>query len=262
MADVWDPVQYLRFADARLQPALDLLARIALPDAREIYDLGCGTGNVTRLLRQRWPDARITGVDQSASMLAHSAADAAQLHWVRHDLATWQPPMAADLLFSNAALHWIPQHEELLPRLVSYLAPGGVLAIQMPRNFAAPSHVLIGESARAGAWASRLEPLLRASPVESPSWYYQLLESRVQDLTLWETEYLQALRGPDPVKEWVKGSWLKPLLDALEEPDRALFEAEYARRLRLAYPTLPSGVTLFPFRRLFLIARRGPERLP
>jgi trans-aconitate 2-methyltransferase len=256
MAAVWDPEQYLKFADARLQPALDLLARIALPDAREIYDLGCGTGNVTSLLRQRWPDARITGVDNSASMLGQGAVDAPNLRWVQHDLASWQPPAPADLLFSNAALHWIARHEALLPRLVSYLAPGGVLAIQMPRNFDAPSHTLIGESARAGPWAAQLQPLLRESPVQAPSWYYRLLEPLVERLALWETEYLQVLRGPDPVKEWVKGTWLKPLLDALDETDRGPFEADYARRLRVAYPALPGGVTLFPFRRLFLIARQ------
>jgi trans-aconitate 2-methyltransferase len=258
MAAAWDPEQYLKFADARLQPALDLLARITLPGARDIYDLGCGTGSVTLLLRQRWPEARITGVDNSASMLGQGAVDAPNLRWVRHDLATWQPPAPADLLFSNAALHWIPGHEALLPRLVSYLAPGGVLAIQMPRNFAAPSHMLIGESARAGPWAAQLQPLLRRAPVEEPSWYYGLLEPLVERLALWETEYLQVLRGADPVKEWVKGTWLKPLLDALAEPDRGLFEADYARRLRLAYPALTSGVTLFPFRRLFLIACQRP----
>jgi len=116
--------------------------------------------------------------------------------------------------------------------------------------------LLITEVARAGPWASRLEPLLRPPPVESPSYYYRLLEPLVQALTIWDTEYLQALTGPDPVKEWVKGSWLKPLLDALEAPDRALFEAEYARRLRIAYPVQSNGVTLFPFRRLFLIAQQ------
>ena len=139
---------------------------------------------------------------------------------------------------------------------MSFLASGGVLAIQMPRNFSAPSHTLIAESVRAGRWRDRLEPLLRPAPVESPSWYYNLLESPALEVAVWETEYLQVLRGADPVKDWVKGTWLKPLLDALDGPDRADFEADYARRLRVAYPAQPSGVTLFPFRRLFLTACR------
>jgi trans-aconitate 2-methyltransferase len=256
MTQGWDPGQYLKFADARLQPALDLLARIALASPREIYDLGCGTGNVTLCLQQRWPEARITGVDNSASMLREAAAAAPQLHWVQHELASWHPRTAADLIYSNAALHWIARHEQLLPRLVYYLTPGGVLAVQMPRNFSAPSHTLMDEVARAGPWAHRLEALLRPAPVESPSYYYQLLEPLVQTVSIWETEYLQVLRGPDPVKEWVKGTWLKPLLDALDESERARFEADYASRLRLAYPALSNGVTLFPFRRLFLIARQ------
>jgi trans-aconitate 2-methyltransferase len=254
MGAIWDPGQYLKFADARIQPALDLLARIALPDPRRVYDLGCGTGSVTQLLQRRWPEAAISGIDNSAAMLAHAARDSPDIRWVEQELASWQPDAAADLIFSNAALHWLPRHEELLPRLVSFLASGGVLAIQMPRNFSAPSHMLIAETVRAGRWRDRLEPLLRPVPVEAPSFYFRLLEPLVKDVAVWETEYLQVLRGADPVKEWVKGTWLKPLFDALDTPDRSDFEADYARRLRSAYPALPSGVTLFPFKRLFLTA--------
>ncbi|MFI4889032.1 MAG: methyltransferase domain-containing protein [Steroidobacterales bacterium] len=256
MDAIWEPSQYLKFADARMQPALDLLARIALSRPRRVIDLGCGAGNVTRLLQQRWPGAAISGIDNSASMLAQGVRDAPDIAWVRQELASWQPDGAADLIFSNAALHWLPRHDELLPRLVSFLAPHGVLAIQMPRNFSAPSHMLIAETVRAGRWRDRLEPLLRHVPVESPAWYFTLLEPLVQEVSVWETEYLQVLKGSDPVKEWVKATWLKPLLDALEEPDRTDFEGDYARRLRIAYPASPAGVTLFPFKRLFLIARK------
>ena len=256
MNATWEPGQYLKFADARMQPALDLLARISMDNPRRIYDLGCGTGNVTQLLRRRWPMAAISGIDNSASMLAQAARDAPDLGWIRQELATWQPDDAADLIFSNATLHWLPRHEDLLPRLVSFLAPGGVLAIQMPRNFSAPSHALIAETVLAGRWRERLEPLLRPVPVSEPSCYFRLLEPLVAEVSVWETEYLHVLQGADPVKEWVKGTWLKPLLDALDAADRGDFEAEYARRLRAAYPALPGGVTLFPFKRLFLTARR------
>lgn len=252
----WDPTQYLKFADARLQPALDLLGRIELENPRQIYDLGCGAGNVTRLLHERWPGAAVTGVDGSATMLAQAVRLPAPVVWIQADLAGWIAPVAADLIFSNAALHWLPRHEELLPRLVGWLAPGGILAVQMPRNFAAPSHTLIEDTVKAGPWRPRLEPMLRPVPVGSPRHYYELLAPLVKHLTLWETEYLLALSGPDPVKEWVKGTWLRPLLDALAPPDRVAFETEYARRVRLAYPTTGGGTTLFPFKRLFMIARR------
>jgi trans-aconitate 2-methyltransferase len=253
----WDPNQYLKFSDARLQPALDLLMRVPLAAPHRVYDLGCGTGNVTRLLHRRWSGAEITGVDSSSSMIAQAAQDLPEMLWVQQDLESWAPKTSADLIFSNAALHWLPRHDVLFPRLMSYLEPGGVLAVQMPNNFSAPSHMLIAETARAGSWRNRLEPILRPAPVDSPSHYYQLLEPLARSVSVWQTEYFHALQGPDPVKEWTKGTWLKPILDALDVGDRALLEAQYAQRLRLAYPALASGVTLFPFKRLFLLASRA-----
>lgn len=252
----WNPDQYLKFAQPRLRPALDLLARIGLERPRRIFDLGCGTGNTTRLLLERWPDADVTGVDDSAEMLAKAAEAPTRIRWVRQSLATWEPGEPADLIYSNAVLHWLSDHARLFPALVDALAPGGVLAVQMPRNFLAPSHTFIYETARAGAWRDRLEPLIAPPPVAEPHVYYSLLESRASSLDIWETEYLHALEGEDPVKEWTKGTWLKRFLDALDEPQRSEFEAEYARRLRRAYPPAPNGKTLFPFRRLFIVLVR------
>lgn len=254
----WDPAQYLKFAGHRLRPALDLLARVDLDAPASVYDLGAGAGNVTRLLRARWPAAQVTGVDASPEMLAEAAAAAPDIAWARADLATWRPPRPADLIYSNAALHWLPDHEHLFPALLGALAPGGVLAVQMPRNFAAPSHVLIAEAVRSGPWRHALEPLLRPVPVAEPAFYYDLLSPRAARVDLWEIEYLQILEGPDPVKEWVKGTWLRPLLDALEEPGRGAFEARYATLVASAYPRRPDGRTLFPFRRLFLVATARP----
>jgi len=253
----WNPDQYLKFSAPRLRPAVDLLARIDLAAPGIIHDLGCGAGNVTRLLAERWPGASITGVDDSAEMLAQAARELPGATWVRQSVADWAAATPADLIFSNAALHWLPQHEQLFPRLLGQLAPGGVLAVQMPRNFAAPSHTLIAETVRAGAWRSKLEHLLRPSPVAEPHDYYAMLQPLATSIDIWETEYLQVLRGADPVKEWTKGTWLKQFLDALEPPERAEFEADYARRLRSAYPPLADGTTLFPFRRLFIVARRA-----
>lgn len=251
----WDPAQYLKFADHRLRPAIDLLNRIDATNPAAIYDLGAGAGNVTRLLKARWPGARITGVDGSKDMLAKAAATAPEIAWQHADLAAWSAPTAADVIYSNAALHWLGGHEILFPTLLSALAPGGVLAVQMPRNFAARSHTAIAEAARSGPWSARLQPLLRAAPVADPAFYYDALAPHAASLDIWETEYLHVLEGDDPVKEWTKGTWLKPLLDALQEPERSAFEARYAELLRPAYPRRPDGRTLLPFRRLFIVAK-------
>ena len=251
----WDPAQYLKFAGHRLRPALDLLNRIDLAAPAHVYDLGAGAGNVTRLLRARWPNANITGVDDSAEMLAKAAAESPDITWQQADLGRWRPSHPADLIYSNAALHWLTGHERLFPALLEGLAPGGVLAVQMPRNFEAPSHTAISEAALAGPWRTRLESLLRPAPVAEPDFYYDVLAPKVASLDIWETEYLQILEGADPVKEWTKGTWLRPLLDALEEPERGRFESAYAALVARAYPPRADGRTLFPFRRLFIVAR-------
>ncbi|HEY1726333.1 MAG TPA: methyltransferase domain-containing protein [Steroidobacteraceae bacterium] len=252
----WNPEQYLKFSQPRLRPALDLLARVAADDPRSVYDLGCGTGNVTAILAKRWPRAALVGVDDSAAMLAQAAKSLPQVRWLQQNLADWQPDAPADVIFSNAALHWLPDHAQLLPALVRKLASGGVLALQMPRNFAAPSHLLIATTVRAGPWRSKLEPLLRAAPVAEPSAYYGYLASLAASLDIWESEYLQVLTGQDPVKEWTKGTWLTQFLQRLDSAESAAFEADYAQRLRSAYPPRADGSTLFPFRRLFIVLRK------
>ncbi|MFN8570782.1 MAG: methyltransferase domain-containing protein [Gemmatimonadaceae bacterium] len=258
MSADWSPDQYLRFADARLRPALDLIARVTLdpPRPRTIYDLGCGTGNITKLLKTRWPDADVTGIDSSAEMLARAAAETPGVRWVEGSVDAWKAPTPVDLVFSNAALHWIPEHATLFPHLARQVAPGGVLAVQMPRNFAAPSHTGIFETARSGTWRERLEPLIRETPVLSPAEYFALLHE-FGDVDIWETEYLQILRGPDPVKEWTKGTWLRPFLAALDSSESREFESQYASRMRAAYPPRADGLTLFPFRRLFIVLKRS-----
>lgn len=250
----WNPDQYLKFAAPRLRPAVDLLNAVPLAHPGTVYDLGCGAGNVTRLISERFPGARIVGVDDSASMLARAAKELPAVQWVQQGLDGWRADAPADLIYSNAALHWLPQHGQLFASLMGQLAPGGVLAVQMPRNFGAPSHTMIAETVLGGPWRSQLEPLLQPSPVAPPEFYYDLLAPLAARLDIWETEYLQVLEGEDPVKEWTKGTWLKQFLDALDEPQRSAFEADYAARLRPAYPRRPDGKTLFPFRRLFIVA--------
>jgi trans-aconitate 2-methyltransferase len=252
----WDPAKYLEFAGPRLRPAVDLLARVPLGAPAVVYDLGCGAGNVTRLLAERWPAATVTGVDGSAAMLQAARAAAPALSWVEADLGTWRAPRPADLLFSNAALHWLDAHPRLFPRLVGELASGGVLAVQMPRNHGAPSHTEMVAAAAAERWRDRLRTALRMHPVAEPAVYHDILAPHVSRLDIWETEYLHVLEGNNPVVEWTRGSALKPLLDALEEPERSAFLADYAERIARAYPPRPDGRTLFPFRRLFIIALR------
>jgi trans-aconitate 2-methyltransferase len=249
----WNPQQYLSYGNERLRPALDLLARIDLAAPRHIVDLGCGPGNVTAMLHERWPDASITGIDNSPEML-QAARKIAAIQWELGDVATWQPERRYDLIFSNATLHWLDHHEQLFPRLAQAVAAGGFLAVQMPRNFTSPSHSIVREVARSGPWEEALAPLLREAPVHDATEYYGILEAQAKQLDIWETEYLHVLTGDNPVADWTRSSLLVPLLAALDEPLRSAFEGEYRRRIDSAYPAEKNGKRLFPFRRIFIVA--------
>ncbi len=250
----WDPALYLQFGGQRLRPALDLIARIPVDAPRRVYDLGCGPGTVSKILRQRWPGASITGVDASPAMLDRARSSVPELQWELADLQLWQAPAPADVVFSNAALHWLDDHETLLPRLLSSLGQGGALAVQMPQNFSAPTHTAIGETIRSRSWGADLAAHFRADPVASASEYYELLAPRASEIDVWETTYLHVLEGEDPVVEWTKGSILGPVLERLGEQDRRAFLDAYRRRIQEAYPRRPDGKTLLPFKRLFFVA--------
>ena len=251
----WDPEQYLRFGDERLRPALDLLACVSHPGPARVVDLGCGAGSAMAALRARFPDAGLRGVDGSASML--DKARAAGFETERADIAHWAPAEPVDVLFSNAALHWLPDHGALFPRLLGTLAPGGALAVQMPHMHAAPVRAAQDRLAAEGPWAGRLSGVKSAPPVMGAAAYYDLLAPRTAALDIWTTEYLHVLRGEDPVARWAMGSSLRPYMDALEgEPElRDGFVAAYAAEMRRAYPPQSDGAVLLPFRRLFILAR-------
>jgi trans-aconitate 2-methyltransferase len=259
----WQPSQYLQFAGERLRPALDLLARVALERPRTIVDLGCGAGNVTRMLGERWPDAQIVGVDSSPEMLDEARAATrgnVRFTYIAADLAQWRPDAPVDLVYSNAALHWLSGHAELFARVATMVAPGGALAVQMPDNFRAPSHTSIADIARSERWRPRLASVVREPPVAAAADYFDWLSPTMAKVDIWLTEYLQVLPARSdtdhPVAAWTKGTWLIPFLAALDESERAEFLREYMERLARAYPPRADGSTLFPFRRLFIVANR------
>ena len=254
MVSTWDPNLYLRFHDQRLRPALDLLARVPLQAARVVYDLGCGTGNVTRLLHERWPDAAVTGVDASPEML-EKAKPIPHVQWQQADLATWRAAAPADLVYSNAAFHWLDAHEVLFPHLFAQVAPGGFLAIQMPRQHLRPTHQILFELVREARWRF-LAGATRENPVHDAAFYYDRLTGAAAMLDIWETEYLHVLEGEDPVLNWVAGSILRPVLERLDAANKAAFLEAFGARLREVYPRRADGKTLLPFLRIFLVARK------
>ncbi len=250
----WNPSQYLAFAGPRMQPAIDLLARIPLDAPGTVVDLGCGPGNITALLRRRWPDAAIAGLDNSAAMLDRARTANPAESFENVDIGAWNPDQPCAVIYTNAALQWVPDHAKLLPRLAGYVAPGGVLAMQIPRNFEAPSHRLMLDVIQEGPWREKLEPVWAAIPTEDPGYYRRLMLPLTRNLDIWETEYLQVLDGDNPVAAYTRGSWLTRYLDPLDEAWRGAVEASYQDKVRAAYPPEPDGKTLFPFRRLFMIA--------
>jgi trans-aconitate 2-methyltransferase len=254
----WDPKIYLAFGGERTRAAAELLARVDCEAPRNIADLGCGPGNSTALLAARWPDAAIDGLDNSPAMLAQARESGVRARWSEANVADWKPQCACDVIYSNATLHWVADHASLLPRLVSHLSPGGVLAFQVPRNFREPSHAIMQALAAEPRWAGKLSGVGDWWNVLEPENYYGILESVCERIDIWETRYVQTLEGEDAVYRWVLGTGLRPYADALDGREREAFLGEYRARAARAYPQRAGGVTLFPFQRLFCVAtRRG-----
>ncbi|MEO8896912.1 MAG: trans-aconitate 2-methyltransferase [Rhizomicrobium sp.] len=249
----WNPKTYLAFADQRTRPAADLLARIPADRPARVIDLGCGPGNSTALLAARWPDAQLEGLDNSAEMLSQARTGGVPAHWVLADLASWTPAAPYDVIYSNATFQWVPDQGALLPRLMSFVKPGGIFAFQVPVNFDAPSHVLLRETAADPRWKSKLAEV-RETERGRPEIYYDILKPHAAALDIWETEYLQLLEGDDAVYRWVSGTALRPYVQALDGEEREAFVALYKKKLNAAYPRRADGTTLFPFQRLFVVA--------
>ncbi len=251
----WDAGLYLQFANERARPAADLITRIALRSPSQIADVGCGPGNSAQMLHTRWPQAAITGVDNSQEMLAEASAAYPNWKWIKADAATWKSEQRFDVVFSNAALHWLSDHAGLFLRLFEMVSSGGAMAVQMPANFHAPSHLIMGEIAQDPRWSDALKNASAGIGVEPLSFYHDLLQAQAASLDLWETEYLHILESPEAILEWIRGTGMRPYLQALaNDQERNQFQQLCLERLRVAYPRRPNGKVLFPFRRIFVIA--------
>jgi len=253
MSHQWDPERYLVDADERGRPFVDLLGRVGATDPRHVVDLGCGPGNLTVLLKGRWPSADVLGVDSSPEMVAR--ADRVEgIRVEQGDVRTWRPAGLVDVLFSNATYQWVPGHLDLLPDLVGQVAPGGWFAFQVPGNHDEPSHVLLRELAADPRFAEYTEGVARPHS-HDPVVYADALRDLGLEVDAWETTYLHLLTGEDPVFTWISGTGARPTLQALPDDLRAVFVEEYTALLRDAYPPGPHGTTL-PFRRIFVSAAR------
>ncbi|GEO84273.1 MULTISPECIES: trans-aconitate 2-methyltransferase [Alphaproteobacteria] len=257
----WSATQYLKFEEERTRPARDLLAQVPLGKARRVYDLGCGPGNSTELLIERFGQGAVIGLDSDADMLEKAKKRLPDTPFTQADLASWRPDAPADLLYANAVLQWLPDHLALMERLIDHLAPGGVLAVQMPDNLDEPTHLLMEESGAAGRWApSFADGKLRRARLPSPATYLERLSQKAARVDVWHTVYYHPMANAEAIVEWVKGTGLRPYLDAAGPEDRDAYLADYTARIAQAYPPMADGRVLLRFPRLFVVAVKDELR--
>ncbi|MBS7704331.1 trans-aconitate 2-methyltransferase [Chelatococcus asaccharovorans] len=257
MAD-WNAKLYLKFEDERTRPSADLLAQVAPAEARCVVDLGCGPGNSTELLAARFPEANVIGVDTSPDMLEKARQRLPRATFIEADVATWRPEQPVDVLFANAVLQWLPNHDELFPHLMTLLAPGGILAVQMPNNLTEPSHALMRDVAREERWRDKLAKASAARvPLAPPGHLYDLVKPSARRVDIWQTTYQHPLDGPAAIIEWLKATGLRPFLAPLNEAEQAAFLADYRERLTEGYPPRVDGKVLLAFPRLFIVAEKA-----
>ena len=250
----WDDEQYLKFADERTRPAKELLLRVPVEKPHRVVDLGCGPGNSTELLTDRWPYAEVVGVDNSQEMLARARRDLPTVDFIEADAQTYRPEQPVDVLFANALLQWVPGHEQLLPELFGSVLPGGALAFQVPNNFDEPSHRLMRELK--GSWSERLAQVPARAQIGAPAFYYDLLAPHARHVDIWQTTYQHVMPDAQAIVAWVEGTGLRPYLDALAGEERAAYLSAYTAAIDSAYPPRSDGKRLFSFPRLFVVAVR------
>ena len=257
MSETWSPSQYLKFEDHRTRPAIDLLARVAAQDVKAATDIGCGPGNSTELLVDRFGSSAVAGMDPSPKMIEAAKQRLPGCQFELGDIAHWRPNSEQDLLFANAVLQWVPDHGKLFPRLLSFLKPGGTLALQMPDNLDQPTHVSMRNAAQDNRWASEMKDADgERTSILSPSDYWSILKPFASSIDIWKTTYNHPLKGLSGIVEWFKGTGLLPYLSRLNESQRAEYLATYEELLSEHYPVMEDGTVLLPFPRLFIVARR------
>ncbi len=256
MAD-WNAGQYLKFEDERTRPAIDLIGRVPLAEIRSAVDIGCGPGNSTELIVNRYPDARVLGLDNSPDMLAKAQARLMGVSFQEADIAAWSPDERYDLIFANAVLQWLPDHQRLLARLTSFLEARGCLAVQMPNNLHEPSHSLMRKVAQEGPWAEKLKDasVSREEIGSFEDYYFWLLEAGCS-VDLWQTTYVHPLEDAAAIVEWLKGTGLRPYLDPLSPEEQSGFLDRYRAEIEKAYPAQQDGRVLLRFPRLFMVAQK------
>lgn len=251
----WSAKQYTLFEQQRTRPVHDLVAAIPNTEVRTAVDLGCGPGNSTQVLAQRFPRAQVCGMDSSDDMLADARKRLPALRFEQADIGAWQPPQQFDVILANASLQWVPDHASLYLHLVAQLAPGGTLAVQTPDNLNEPAHRLAREVAAQGPWAGKIGAVKHEAR-HPASYYFELLSKHCSAVDVWHTTYYHPLSGHEAVVEWFKGTGLRPFLALLDEAEQGAFLDAYLARIREAYPALADGTVLLPFPRLFIIATR------
>jgi trans-aconitate 2-methyltransferase len=250
----WSAAQYVKFEEERTRPVRDLVARLPVSGVRRAADIGCGPGNSTEVLRARYPDADIVGIDSSPDMIAAARKRLPDIALQVADVVDWSGA-GFDVILANAVIQWIPDHENLLPTLIARLAPGGALAVQTPDNLDEPSHRLMREIAADGPWAAKLADAAKARAARrDPDWYFRLLRRHASRVEIWRTTYFHPLEGPHAIVEWVKGTGLRPFVDPLDASERQGYLAAYEAAIAEAYPPEADGVVLLPFPRLFFVA--------
>ena len=262
MNDTWHADTYCQFLEARTRPARDLLA--AIPDNLQpamIYDLGCGPGNSTALLAQRWPSVKLIGIDSSVDMISHARRQHPKLHFIQSDMTHFTYEQPANLLFANASLQWLDDHEHLIPRLVQNLAAEGMIAIQIPNNFHHPSHQttveLLQDNKDWHVYLSQLRYSRLTQPFYNATWYYDLLcACQLSNIQLWQTNYLQVMEDHDAIYTWMSGTGLRPVLNVMNEQEQVLLKQAYLQKIKKAYPTQTDGTILLPYQRLFMIGTK------
>jgi trans-aconitate 2-methyltransferase len=253
----WDPHEYLRFGGERTRPSVDLVSHIAVERPESVVDLGCGPGNSTRVLRRRWPEAHIIGLDSSAKMIDAARSQEPDATWILSGIEDWSPDGDFDVVFSNAALQWLPDHHALIARLFGHVARGGAFGFQIPSPDFARVYDLIRETARDAAWAPLMAGALGTFTMESPGFYYDRLAPMARAVDVWETRYYHVLESPSAVVDWIASTGLRPFLDVLRsEDERQAFTVALHERVADAYRPQKDGRVLFSFKRIFVVAYR------